>query len=61
MIFKRLLLGEGLCFDADDKLQLTRFIKSEAESEDEKISKNKVLNALQALSICHNVTPVIDN
>ena len=36
-------------------------MQGRAKGEGEQKKKNKLMKAILALSICHNVTPVIDN
>lgn len=40
---------------------MKRILQEQAYSQQQKIKKKKIHRALLALSICHNVTPVVDN
>jgi phospholipid-translocating ATPase len=61
MIFKKLLLSEELAFSEEDGGQIKGIIGNRAEGKQEIERKRRVVNAAIALSLCHNVTPVIDN
>lgn len=58
MIFRRLMLSADLTFDNEDKVQLQNIAHNE-QKDDYRIQKTKM--AVQALLLCHNVTPVLDN
>jgi magnesium-transporting ATPase (P-type) len=53
------MLSADLTFETQDKSQL-QFLASERENQEE-YKVRKVQAAVQALLLCHNVTPVLDN
>lgn len=59
MIFRRLMLSADLTFDSEDKVQLQTIAAQNEQKEDYRIQKTQA--AIQALLLCHNVTPVLDN
>ena len=60
MIFRSLLLGENLAFYSEDTDQIKNIIIDTPVGKEEIVRKKKLRRAIQALIICHNVTPVID-
>jgi magnesium-transporting ATPase (P-type) len=57
MIFRKLMLSVDLNFESEDRNQLKEIISSKNED----YTTEKVKAAVQALLLCHNVTPVLDN
>ena len=53
-------MGENFTFFSEDQSQIKTIIGGFPEGSEQIVRKKKLKRAIQALIICHNVTPVID-